>query len=190
MVKTPVANHTLHPIWNKEWLFEIPEDSDWQDLPLVLEYDSDHCSFLLIPNLLQQNLTLFLVFSVWDKDLVSSDNIIGTVVIDLDNLLTGWENEDWNGWFPIYDSVKGQRGEINISISVDFIRDYNPAKGIVHSGVFFSSCLFHYKQIFLPALISVTFFFYCSYVQLFNRFLSCTMFLQRLFHLLPGRLLQ
>eukprot|EP00966_Prymnesium_polylepis_P028230 653072-Prymnesium_polylepis.1 len=48
---TPVAKRTLNPEWNMDFRFEIADDCDLQDHPLVL--------------------------TCWDKDLMSSDDEIG-----------------------------------------------------------------------------------------------------------------
>ena len=38
VVKTKVANHTLHPIWNEHWIFEIADDYSWSDAPLEFKF--------------------------------------------------------------------------------------------------------------------------------------------------------
>jgi hypothetical protein len=45
--------------------------------------------------------------------------VIGGVLIDLSNLLLSEANEI-NGWFPIYDTLRGVRGELKLSVSVLF----------------------------------------------------------------------
>lgn len=56
---------------------------------------------------------------VWDRDTISSDDVIGGVLIDLSNLLLG-EATEILGWFPIYDTMRGVRGELKLSVSATF----------------------------------------------------------------------
>ena len=55
----------------------------------------------------------------------SADDPIGTVYVDLNPLLTRAEAGSTeklviHGWFPIYDTLKGVRGELNVRRDVGF----------------------------------------------------------------------
>ena len=107
-LRTPVARRTLNPQWHQDFRFEIADDCDLQDHPLVL--------------------------TCWDKDLMSSDDEIGAVSLDLNPLLQrpmqrqGGEVQQLQGWFPLYDTLRGVRGELSITVKMDFIGDVNPFK--------------------------------------------------------------
>ena len=80
-------------------------------------------------------------FVVMDKDVVQDDPI-GVVYIDTSNLLLRCINGSdttphLEGWFPIYDTLEGVRGELRVDIKLDkYVRDANPSNiakaGVVH----------------------------------------------------------
>ena len=67
-----------------------------------------------------------------DKDVYTSDDAIGKVYINLGPLLMraadATEKSDLGvqGWFPLYDTLRGVRGELYLTIKVKFIGDQNP----------------------------------------------------------------
>ena len=69
-----------------------------------------------------------LVLKCWDKDIMSADDEIGAVCIDLNPLLLQQEQVQLAGWFPLYDTLRGVRGELSIVIKMDFVGDVNPFK--------------------------------------------------------------
>ena len=63
-------------------------------------------------------------FEVLDKDTISTDDPIGSVLVSLKPLVCTQDFDGVNviqGWFPISDSLEGIRGEIWISIKLDFV---------------------------------------------------------------------
>jgi hypothetical protein len=105
--RTTVARRTLNPQWHQDFRFEIADDCDLQDHPLLL--------------------------TCWDKDLMSSDDEIGAVSIDLNPLLQRPMQKDRDvhqlqGWYPLYDTLRGVRGELSVVVKMDFIGDVNPFK--------------------------------------------------------------
>ena len=71
-----------------------------------------------------------LEFRVMDHDVYSSDDPVGVVHVDLSPLLMRSDETDGGdrmlkGWFPIYDTLRGVRGELHLEIKVDFISDEN-----------------------------------------------------------------
>ena len=112
--KTRVCRRTLHPVWDEEFRFDVSNDTLLQDEPLI--------------------------FKVCDSDALSYDESIGLVYIDLNPLLTQTAREEddddehyegqpagiIDGWFPLYDTLGGVRGELGLSVKLNFIGDINP----------------------------------------------------------------
>ncbi|XP_043943644.1 C2 domain-containing protein 5 isoform X12 [Protopterus annectens] len=97
--KTEVYPKSLNPQWNSEWFkFEV-DDEDLQDEPLQI--------------------------TVLDHDTYSANDAIGKVYIDIDPLLSSEAATVISGWFPIYDTIHGIRGEISIVVKVDLFNDLN-----------------------------------------------------------------
>uniref|UniRef100_UPI00358E4398 C2 domain-containing protein 5 isoform X2 n=1 Tax=Myxine glutinosa TaxID=7769 RepID=UPI00358E4398 len=97
--KTDVRHKSLNPLWNSEWFkFEV-DDEELQDEPLQI--------------------------TVLDHDTYSANDAIGRVYIDIDPLLTNEAAHVISGWFLIFDTIHGIRGEINITIKVDLFNDLN-----------------------------------------------------------------
>jgi hypothetical protein len=67
-----------------------------------------------------------------DKDVYTADDAIGKVYVSLGPLLMraadATERGDLAiaGWFPLYDTLRGVRGELYLVIKVKFIGDQNP----------------------------------------------------------------
>ncbi|KAK6320133.1 hypothetical protein J4Q44_G00092400 [Coregonus suidteri] len=97
--KTDVFPKSLNPQWNSEWFkFEV-DDEDLQDEPLQI--------------------------TVLDHDTYSANDAIGKVYIDIDPLLSCEAATVISGWFPIYDTIHGIRGEIYVLVKVDLFNDLN-----------------------------------------------------------------
>ncbi|XP_067276127.1 C2 domain-containing protein 5 isoform X11 [Pseudorasbora parva] len=97
--KTDVYPKSLNPQWNSEWFkFEV-DDEDLQDEPLQI--------------------------TVLDHDTYSANDAIGKVYIDIDPLLCSEAATVISGWLPIYDTIYGIRGEINVLVKVDLFNDLN-----------------------------------------------------------------
>ncbi|CAL8080395.1 unnamed protein product [Calicophoron daubneyi] len=58
-----------------------------------------------------------------DHDTYSAHDAIGRVYFDLNPLLSRGQTRCLNGWFPIYDTMHGIRGEISLAIRVDVFLD-------------------------------------------------------------------
>ncbi|KAL3842209.1 hypothetical protein ACJMK2_020248 [Sinanodonta woodiana] len=97
--KTDVCKKSLNPQWNSDWfVFEV-EDEALQDEPLELR--------------------------AFDHDTYSSHDVIGKVYIDLNPLLMKDGPSVISGWFPIYDTMHGIRGELNVMVKVQLFSDFN-----------------------------------------------------------------
>lgn len=116
--KTDVCRKSLHPQWNTEWYrFEV-DDSELQDEPLQIR--------------------------LMDHDTYSANDAIGKVYLNLNPLLlpaashlTNWTGDSrtrdnvssnttmMSGWLPVYDTMHGIRGEVDISVKVEHFSDFN-----------------------------------------------------------------
>jgi hypothetical protein len=118
--RTKTCRKSLNPAWDEEFRFEIIDDSSLQDEPVELK--------------------------VLDQDLYSSE-LIGIVYIDLNPLIMRTiEDSDRNlqikGWFPLFDTLKGVRGSLFVTIKLQFIGNDNPFQDSSAGVQFFaSSCL-------------------------------------------------
>lgn len=81
-----------------------------------------------------------LEITVNDEDVITSDDLIGRVIIDLSSLLGRENNQNSKCWFPIYDLALGIRGELLVEVKLTFVRDENVAKAISTTLVSFFSC--------------------------------------------------
>ncbi|XP_074661016.1 C2 domain-containing protein 5-like isoform X2 [Tubulanus polymorphus] len=97
--KTDVFRKSLNPNWNSEWFkFEV-DDQELQDEPLQIR--------------------------VLDHDTYSAHDAIGKIYIDLNPLLAKETTSVISGWFPLYDTMHGIRGELNVIVKVDLFTDFN-----------------------------------------------------------------
>ncbi|EDO47590.1 predicted protein [Nematostella vectensis] len=114
MNKTEVCKKTLNPQWDSEWFrFEV-DDEELQDEPLQIR--------------------------IMDYDTVTAHDAIGKVNISLGPLLTQDPPGCINGWFPIYDTMHGIRGELHIIVKVDFFVDSNKFRQTSCGVQFFYTC--------------------------------------------------
>ena len=97
--KTEVFRRSLNPYWNSEcFRFEV-DDEELQDEPLQIR--------------------------IMDYDTYSANDAIGKVYIDLNPLLYKDSGHMMWGWFPIYDTMHGIRGEVHCVVKVDLFSDSN-----------------------------------------------------------------
>lgn len=96
---TEICKKTLNPIWDEEFRFDVVNDSIVQTHPME--------------------------FKVMDHDVYTSDTTIGIVYIDLNSILMQ-DGKMITGWFPIYDTLQGMRGELNLVIKLSYFNDINP----------------------------------------------------------------
>eukprot|EP00947_MAST-08B_sp_MAST-8B-sp1_P005639 g5639.t1 len=108
-MRTAVCRKTLNPSWDEDFEVSVADDSRLQNDPVE--------------------------FKVMDMDVYSADDPIGLVYVDLNPLLmragareTSQRDLVIEGWFPIYDTLKGVRGELSVRLKLQFIGDDNPFK--------------------------------------------------------------
>eukprot|EP00118_Oscarella_pearsei_P012481 m.92430 g.92430 ORF g.92430 m.92430 type:complete len:987 (+) comp36731_c0_seq28:28-2988(+) len=113
--KTEVCRKNLNPVWNSEYFdFDI-DDEELQDEPLQIR--------------------------VMDYDTISAHDTIGRVYIDLTPLALEDGSKGISGWYPIFDTMHGIRGELNVQIRVKFIQDFNKFRQSSCGVKFFSSLM-------------------------------------------------
>ncbi|VDD82921.1 unnamed protein product [Mesocestoides corti] len=97
MFKTDVMRRTLNPEWNSDWFcFELSEEA-----------------------LLEETLQV----RVLDHDTYSAHDAIGRVYFNLMPLFQMDQKRSLSGWFPLYDTMHGIRGEIKLAVRVDVLSD-------------------------------------------------------------------
>ncbi|XP_055923455.1 C2 domain-containing protein 5 isoform X1 [Eupeodes corollae] len=123
--KTDVCRKSLNPQWNTDWFrFEI-DDAELQDEPLQIR--------------------------LMDHDTYSANDAIGKVNISLNPLCletasqsTQGKGAVLSGWIPVFDTMHGIRGEVNIIVKVDLFSDVNKFRQSSCGIQFFhSSCVPH-----------------------------------------------
>ena len=115
--RTKTCRKSLNPVWDEDFRFEIIDDSSLQDAPVELK--------------------------VMDQDLYSSE-LIGIAYIDLNPLIMRTiEGNDRNlqikGWFPLFDTLRGLRGSLLVTVKLQFIGNDNPFQDS-SAGVQFFAC--------------------------------------------------
>ncbi len=62
---------------------------------------------------------------LWDKDKVTADSVIGSVVCDLHPLISRSASEI-DGSFPVLDSLRGVCGQLRAVVKMTLLIDHNP----------------------------------------------------------------
>ena len=121
--KTKVCKRTENPVWDEEFRFDVSDDKIIQEHHLIFQL-FDHST----TSSSSSNSTIT----------TTRDESLGLVYIDLNLLLTSesdhhlhHENQKddgaaMDGWFPLYDTLSGIRGELLLSVKMNFIGDVNP----------------------------------------------------------------
>ncbi|XP_027853357.2 C2 domain-containing protein 5 isoform X2 [Aphis gossypii] len=121
--KTDVCRKSLNPQWNSDWYkFEL-DDIELQDEPLqirIMDHDTYSANdaigkvyFNLNPLLLPQPTVVQL----------SGQQILSDTLISNQSQTTG--GSVVSGWFPVFDTMHGIRGEVHIIIKVELFSDFN-----------------------------------------------------------------
>ncbi|XP_059489510.1 C2 domain-containing protein 5 isoform X2 [Neocloeon triangulifer] len=126
--KTDVCRKSLNPQWTEEWhRFEV-DDTELQDEPLQIR--------------------------LMDYDVYSANDAIGKVYIDLNPLIHGSLDVpdtcvpqvrapmlggamSYCGWFPVYDTMHGIRGEVQVIVKIELFSDTNKFRDSSHGIKFF-----------------------------------------------------
>ena len=74
-------------------------------------------------------------FRLFDYDVLSADDIIGTVYVHCNSLYEAGEQgkekarrRQIHGWFPVYDTMRGICGELQVTVYIQHIMDFNPVE--------------------------------------------------------------
>jgi hypothetical protein len=117
--RTPTFRKSLNPEWRKDFFFEVVDDSSLQYAPIE--------------------------FKVFDQEF-SSNELIGTLYVDLNPLImlsaTRGSDKDLlsiQGWFPLYDTMKGIRGSLNIQVKLEPMSKSSKARESSFAVQFFNS---------------------------------------------------
>lgn len=112
--KTDVCRKSLNPRWNSDWFRFEMDDHELQDEPLQIR--------------------------LMDYDTYSANDAIGKVNINLNPLLSVLDTASglqkgtsfgagkgtvMSGWIPVFDTMNGIRGEVDILVKVDLFTDLN-----------------------------------------------------------------
>eukprot|EP00288_Rhodomonas_lens_P016307 CAMPEP_0177702132 /NCGR_PEP_ID=MMETSP0484_2-20121128/6978_1 /TAXON_ID=354590 /ORGANISM="Rhodomonas lens, Strain RHODO" /LENGTH=846 /DNA_ID=CAMNT_0019213405 /DNA_START=305 /DNA_END=2842 /DNA_ORIENTATION=+ len=113
--QTSIQRKTLNPVWDQHCKCDVTDDCLLQDEPLQLR--------------------------VFDYDVLSADDVIGTVYVHLNSLYEGVDRQQRrteeggqkqkkkiSGWFPIYDTLRGICGELQVTVYIAHIMDHNPVE--------------------------------------------------------------
>lgn len=123
--QTSVKRKTLTPRWDEDFRFDVQDDATLQNEPLELR--------------------------VLDSGSFSTNNKIGSCFISLNPLLRkpsksqGGDIRDQSftsglsGWFPVFDTLEGIRGELFATVKVENVADENPYSEASGAVEFFSS---------------------------------------------------
>lgn len=89
-----------------------------------------------------------------DYDTYSANDAIGKVYIDLNPLLGKDVGSGLSGWLPIYDTMHGIRGEVNLVVRIDLFSDSNRYRES-SCGVrfFYSECVSRIPYLWMPSLL-------------------------------------
>eukprot|EP01038_Epipyxis_sp_PR26KG_P009930 gene9930-13358_t len=130
--RTNTCRRTLNPVWNEEFRFEVTNDSVLQDAPVELK--------------------------CMDNDLYSSE-LIGVVYIDLNPLIMRTTTLDSekdliiHGWLPLFDTLRGVRGALLVSVKLQFIGNENAFRDSSAGVQFFSASTLSTKCFYVQEIL-------------------------------------
>ncbi|XP_044741540.1 C2 domain-containing protein 5 isoform X2 [Chrysoperla carnea] len=149
--KTDVCRKSLNPQWNSEWYrFEV-DDAELQDEPLqirLMDYDMYSANDaigkvyidlnpLLLP--IRNQVTVQASPCPTTSDLTNAfSNSGGSTVLSSGVTALG-PGSVFSGWVPVYDTMHGIRGEVNITVKVELFNDFNKFKQSSCGVQFFNS---------------------------------------------------
>lgn len=154
--RTKTVRHSANPLYNEEFRFEVADDTLLQDEPFLFHvWDAGEGTPATARSQSQNHGSIGLVYIDLNPLLMRTANLdggeeestnvegknersgsVGASSEKLSNMVGGGNgcgNEGTsrssgvvNGWFPLYDTLGGVRGELCLSIKLTFIGDKNP----------------------------------------------------------------
>lgn len=147
--KTDVCRKSLNPQWNSEWYkFEV-DDAELQDEPLQIRL-MDHDTYsandaigkvyinlnpLLLPGMLPPVKNIWTLEAAMNTSAGSQGNILYVTIepaycilhcfLNILGITRLFAGSVMTGWIPVYDTMHGIRGEVNIIIKVELFSDFN-----------------------------------------------------------------
>jgi C2 domain len=134
--RTKVCRRTLNPVWDEEFRFEVADDTLLQDEPLIFKVYSDSIGADESIGLVYIDLNPLLMQTT--REDYDGGEIRGGGEFGRGGDFTR-ESRSMNsarissaptgvidGWFPLYDTLGGVRGELGLSVKLTFIGDVNP----------------------------------------------------------------
>eukprot|EP00466_Bigelowiella_natans_P007882 jgi/Bigna1/71479/fgenesh1_pg.15_\ len=100
--ETRICYNSLDPVWNQSFRFKLMDESLIYENPLRL--------------------------TVFDKDTFTANDPIGTVVIALESMISSDDKaaQRLQGWFPVYDTLKGIVGHLYVQVRVQRVAGLCP----------------------------------------------------------------
>lgn len=148
--RTKVCRRTLNPVWDEEFRFEIADDTLLQDEPLIFKVcDSESLGADESIGLVYIDLNPLLTQTAKGEEYDGEKGIsghfrggsdfsdVGFIASNSDlgkpdlSRTTSARNSSTatgviDGYFPLYDTLGGVRGELGLSVKLKFIGDVNP----------------------------------------------------------------
>eukprot|EP00916_Digyalum_oweni_P017198 GHVL01028142.1.p1 GENE.GHVL01028142.1~~GHVL01028142.1.p1 ORF type:complete len:1061 (+),score=215.87 GHVL01028142.1:133-3315(+) len=106
--RTRTVHCTSSPVWDERFRMEVANDSDLLDTPLKIELYTDNDSVAL-----------------------------GSLLLDLSVLLVNKDSK-YDGWMPLYDTLRGAQGQLWTTVKVLFVEELNPLRQSSVGVLFFS----------------------------------------------------
>ncbi|ORZ32638.1 C2 domain-containing protein [Catenaria anguillulae PL171] len=141
--RSPIARKTLNPVWNHDFRLEIADDSVLQSEPLeirVLDYDAITANDAVGSVLIDLDPLLGLDSSTGGGGAgagmsaagisgVGAGGLAGSATATAPSGMTpGGGSSEIRGWFPLYDTLRGIRGEVYVTVRLQFFGNANPFK--------------------------------------------------------------
>jgi hypothetical protein len=147
--RTKVCRRTLNPVWEEEFRFEVADDTLLQEEPLIFKVchsetlgadESIGLVYIDLNPLLTQTAkgedydgekTTTNIFRSGDLGDLVLGNVSDLAKADLTRSASTRNSGSMptgviDGWFPLYDTLGGVRGELGLSVKLRFIGDVNP----------------------------------------------------------------
>ena len=144
--RTPICRKSLNPTWNADFRIEVSDDADLQNEPVelrVLDYDTISANDVVGCVLIDINPLLAWesssILSTSNNSNQNQNQPVAAGELELTGEAGANSERQITGWFPLYDTLCGVRGEVNVQIKLQFFGDVNPFKDS-SAGVCIFSC--------------------------------------------------